>query len=194
MGAPLAAVALASAVGAVYVGLLATGRRVGPLKPMPALILAATAPTWTLSAAFACCALGDALLLDKQRWLLHGLGAFLVGHLAFGVGLAAGPPPVGLVLAVAAGVVVALIALRRGLRGRLAVAVPVYAVVLGVMVVAASTRGAVGLAGGLLFLVSDAWLGWTLFGGHGRPRRRIDDVAVMATYVAALVVLAIAAH
>lgn len=184
-------VTLAGAVA--YVGMVARDVR-GParwVKVVPAIALATLMPTPLTAAGMALCAAGDALLLDKDRFLLAGLGAFLVGHLAFvagfrEMGLSPVQPALVAALAVVAGGV--LFALRARLRGVMRVAVPTYAVVLVAMVASASSLGPVGLAGGLLFLVSDALLAGNLF---GRPLPG-GHVAVMITYYGALMLLAAA--
>lgn len=185
MGALLAA----GVAGLLYLGVVSRGLT-GPvrlLKVVPALALAAglARPHPALALAFACYALGDYFLLDKGRRFLPGLGAFLVGHLVFVVAVAAAPSPMLLLpgLAVAAGMCGAL---WRGLHGRLRVAVPVYALALVALLVAAEALGPLAVAGAAVFLVSDALLalqrfrGWKLGG----------DPAVMITYYAALGLLA----
>ncbi|MDP2306330.1 MAG: lysoplasmalogenase family protein, partial [Pseudomonadota bacterium] len=55
------------------------------VKMLPALLLAGVlAPVSPLAAiGMVFSAAGDAFLLDKSRFLLHGLAAFLVGHVLF---------------------------------------------------------------------------------------------------------------
>ena len=74
---------VAAAIALTSVGLVAAGIR-GPvraIKPLPAVLLAVVHPQ--LAAVLLCWAAGDAFLLDKDRFFLHGLGAFLFGHLAY---------------------------------------------------------------------------------------------------------------
>ena len=77
----------AAVAALAYLGLVAR-HIMGPLralKMLPALLLAAAvAPSSTYgAAALVASAAGDAFLLDKTRFLLHGLAAFLVGHALF---------------------------------------------------------------------------------------------------------------
>lgn len=181
---------LALASGAVYVGMVARGVKGWPraLKVVPALALAVGAPTPLLAAAFVLSAAGDALLLDKA-YFLGGLGAFLVAHVLFVVAFLGMAPPswpvLGLVGLAASGV---LVKLWPKLRGTLRVAVPVYIAALATMAAAAAGLGPLGLAGGLVFVVSDSVLAYRQFG----PGFKGADVAVMVTYYAALALLAVA--
>ncbi len=178
--------------GLAYLGVVASGAK-GPvraIKPAPALLLAGLlAPTHPLGAAgMLLSAAGDAFLLDKDRFLLHGLASFLVGHLLFVPAFLAAsgdtPSPIRIVVLLA--FALALVAYLRPRKSVLKLAVPVYAVVLCGMVAAASTLGPVGEAGGLLFLVSDAVLAVRLF----KRDFRGGDLVVMITYYAALLALA----
>lgn len=187
------AFAVAALAGLVYLGLVGADVRGWPraLKPVPALALAwATRDAGPLVAgAFVLSALGDALLLDKDRFLLAGLGAFLAAHLLFVAAFVGTTPPsalVGVGVLVAAGAVLRRVWPR--LRGKMRVAVPVYAATLAAMAAAAGGLGPWGLAGGLLFVVSDGMLAVRLFRGPYRG----GDVGVMATYYAALGALALA--
>lgn len=186
---------LAAVVGLVYVGLVAAGVR-GPvraIKVIPALALAVATGRLhpAIPAGFVLSALGDGLLLDKSRFLLAGLGAFLLAHLAFVAGFVAQAPPSLPMLGVAvAAAVTAVAALWRSLRGVMRVAVPVYALALAVMAAAAAGLGTLGLVGGVLFLVSD-----TLLAVHNFKRPLpAGDVLVMSTYYAAILLLAVAVH
>lgn len=142
-------------------------------------------------AGFVLCLAGDvALMLPRERFV-EGLGAFLLGHLAFVAGFwAGGFDALG---AGAALVVVAVVALvvagrpvlagaRRADR-RLGGPVAAYLLVIAAMAAAAGFHGdAWGIAGAVAFLVSDALLGWNKF---VRPVAWAP-VAVMVTYHAAL--------
>lgn len=117
--------------------------------------------------------IGDVFLMlpDRERWFVFGLGAFLIGHLAYIPGLLAlgvtGPAIlVGLVL-----VGVAMATLGRfivtGVRGTepaLALPVTVYMVVISLMVASAvgTLRGAA-IVGSVLFYCSDALIAWNGF-------------------------------
>ena len=180
----------AAVAAAGYLGAIAMGRK-GWYKVLPALSLAAlVAPSSPLaSAAFVACAAGDAFLLDKERYFLHGLGAFLVGHLLFVPALLmqrCGEPPVWLVVAIVAAALAVLAAVVPKLRGKLAVAVPIYALALAVMGIAAGAHGPVATGGALLFVVSDGLLAINRF---ARPLPRAE-LLILATYFSALLTLA----
>lgn len=179
--------AAAGVIALVYVGLVAGGVRGKPrvIKPFPALLLACVNPA--LAPVLVCWAAGDALLLDKDRFFLHGLGAFLVGHVAFIalVGSATGVslPALGLGLALA---ITVLGRIWGGLKPKLRAPVLVYALTLiGVLAVAAAA-GATG--GAVLFLISDTVLAWNRF---RKPLPR-GDLLVMVTYYAAVFWIALA--
>jgi uncharacterized membrane protein YhhN len=174
-----------------YVAMVAAGYR-GPLrviKVIPALALATQMPTPALVAAMVFSAAGDAFLLDKARFMLPGLGAFLVAHLCFTgaflsiSGRAPGQPMLVLVALASAAI---LLVLWPHLRGVLRFAVPVYAFALAAMVASASTLGPLGVAGGLVFIASDTALGLSTF---ARPFPR-SDLLVMGTYYTAMGLLA----
>lgn len=180
----------AAAVAAVgYLGAVAAGRKGWP-KVLPALLLAVAAwPAGPLAvAAFGFCALGDALLLDKDRFFLHGLGAFLVGHALFIPVFWArsqGEPPLVLGIGVGLFAVAVLAVVVPRLAGVLRVAVPVYAAALAGMVVAAGAVSPVAAAGAVTFAVSDGVLAVNRF---VRPVPRAETV-VMLTYYAAILLL-----
>lgn len=190
------AVPLALAAATTYLCLVAFDVR-GPVrlvKVVPALALA-----WAtrhghpaVPAAFVLSAAGDGFLLDKDRFFLAGLGAFLAAHLAFGAGFLAEATPgpaSAAVLGVGLGVAAPVLArVWPRLHGPKRVAVPVYAVTLVGMAAAAAALGPLGLAGGLLFLVSDALLAVHTF-VRPLPGR---DLSVLVTYYAALFLLAAA--
>lgn len=185
---PLWIAAFVAAIG--YFGVLLRGRT-HALKVLPALLLAVDA--WgqpAFVAAFALCALGDALLLDKARFFLFGLVAFLLGHVAFMVGFwpHTGPVPAW-AWPVFGGVAVGmLVALLPRVRGVLRVAVPVYASALVGLAVTGVATSPVAAVGASVFLVSDALLAWNRFRSPV-PRA---DLWVMSTYYAALLSLAAA--
>lgn len=183
--------AAAAAAGWLLFGVL-PGRRAWP-KVVPACLLAlGAAPASPLAAAgFAACALGDGLLLDKDRYFLHGLGSFLVAHLllvAVFAGRATAPPPLAVALGVVALVGGMLALLLPRVRGVLRVAIPAYALTIGAMILAASTASPSALAGAAIFAVSDSVLAFNRF---VRPFAAADLV-VMTTYYAAILTLAAA--
>lgn len=117
---------------------------------------------------------GDVFLMlpDDKRWFVFGLGSFLVGHLAYVVGLVL----LGLTgVALAAGVVFVVLAMavigrhivgavRAGDEPALAVPVSVYMGVISVMVACAfGTTLPLAIVGSLLFFSSDAAIGWSRF-------------------------------
>jgi uncharacterized membrane protein YhhN len=115
---------------------------------------------------------GDvALMLKQQDLFVVGLGAFLLAHAAYiGGFVAGGLEPLALLVGVfvagflvgAVGVVIVLSARRK--EPKLAVPVQAYIGVIGLMLVMAigSTRG-VAIVGALLFVASDAMIGWNRF-------------------------------
>jgi uncharacterized membrane protein YhhN len=186
--------AVAAAGAVAYTTSVAIGKKAGVLKVIPGLALA-----WGLRgqplafpAGMVLSAAGDAFLLDKDRFFLAGLGAFLVAHVAFVAGFASLAPvvPVSVPLAVGLGVVAtaALAVIWPGLHGVKRIAVPVYAATLATMAVFAATRGPIGVAAGLLFVVSDALLAIN----HFRARLPGGDVPVLVTYFGSLLLLATA--
>lgn len=183
---------IAAVVAVAYVALVASGRK-HPIKMAPALLLAAAVwPAGALTTtAFVACAAGDGFLLSKEKYFLHGLGAFLVGHLLFVADFAmraSGPPPLVLVAAmvVAAGAV--LWRIMPTLKGVLRVAVPVYALALGAMVATAGAVSTLAMVGAAIFVVSDSVLALNRF---ARPVPGAE-IVVMTTYYAAILTIAAA--
>jgi uncharacterized membrane protein YhhN len=172
-------------VALAYVAIVAGGvrGRVRGIKPLPALLLAAAYPDW--GPVFACWAVGDTLLLDKDRFFLHGLFAFLVGHLWF-IAVAGGTTGISWA-GLGAGVLTAALLvglLWPGLRPRLRVPVVLYALSLAGVLATAIPAGKA--AGAIVFLISDAVLAWNRF---RKPLPR-GDLVVMATYYAAIFLFA----
>lgn len=183
---PALPLAVAVAAAVVYLGLVAVGKRgrVRIIKVVPAVALAVVNPP--LAPVLLAWGLGDALLLDKDRFFLHGLGAFLIGHVLYigsfapnsGVSLPA--LGVGLMLA---GTMMAL--LWGALKPKLKLPVALYAIALaGVLGVAAPAGHALGA---ILFLVSDTILAWNRFRSP-LPR---GDLLVMVTYYGAVFAIAL---
>jgi uncharacterized membrane protein YhhN len=124
---------------------------------------------------------GDVLLMLPRDYLVAGLLAFLLGHLAYIAGFRLLPFDVltaaGAMILVVAGATVMLgryiAGLRRSGRSRLVAPVVLYAVVIsGTVISAAGSRNGVAFAGALLFYLSDALFAWYRFVGPlrwGRP-------------------------
>ena len=163
---------------------------------------------WTFTlVAVACSLAGDAALLfareggstgerGRSRAFLAGLAAFLLAHVAYIAAFTPSAPPalptIPAAVAVAIAAVVVYRRLLQGMRARgetaFAVPVAVYVVALGAMVTsAAATAGrpdwdgphaALAIAGAVLFMASDALIGWQRF----VRERGSGPVAVMVTY------------
>jgi uncharacterized membrane protein YhhN len=128
--------------------------------------------------------LGDIFLMLPGDLFVFGLSAFLVGHLAYTVGLNLHTDGDWL-FAIPVVIVAALLATRlvRGIKrtgeGALLGPVIAYVVVIGAMVISAVASGnALAAAGALLFMGSDALIGETRF---VHPHRGAG-VAIMVTY------------
>jgi uncharacterized membrane protein YhhN len=148
---------------------------------------------------FVLCLAGDVFLMISDDLFVFGLASFLVGHLAFVVGLLAngravhlGPGSVvALVLVAAIGIGVGPRIVRGARANQAALGGPVVAylgVITTMAVVAALKGNGWAIAGACAFVVSDALLGWNAF---VRPQRH-GSVAVMVTYHAALTGLLLA--
>lgn len=131
---------------------------------------------------------GDVFLMlpDRERWFVFGLGAFLLGHLAYIPGLwLLGVTPAALALGVAV-VAVSLVTLgRRILRGvrerepALATPVAAYVAVISAMVASAfGTASPVAIGGASLFYASDALIAWNGF----IEEKPWGKLAIMVTY------------
>jgi uncharacterized membrane protein YhhN len=128
---------------------------------------------------------GDVFLMLPRDYLMAGLIAFLLGHVAYIAGFRflpfAGLPAAAAVALVAAGAAIMLgryrAGLRRSGRSRLVPAVLLYAVVIsGTVVSAAGSRNPVAFAGALLFYLSDALFAWYRFVGPLRWGRPVNIV------------------
>lgn len=182
-GLALAALAATLVVALVDWYAVGTGRQrledVAKPLTMVALIVVAlaldpvddTARTWFV-VALALSMLGDIFLLRSETRFVPGLASFLLGHIAYVVGLRMlGSSTAGLIVAI----VVILMALptvaipvlravRRGSEPELLVPVIAYIVVISAMVLAAGGSGvAIALAGALSFYASDALIAWNRF-------------------------------
>lgn len=130
---------------------------------------------------------GDVFLMLDEKWFVAGLGSFLLGHIAYIVGLQLAPRSWGWTLVGLAAVAVAVATVgRRVVQGvaageQRAMVGPViaYLVVISAMVVSAFGTSALwAIAGASLFYASDATLAWNRF----LDQRRFGPLAVMVTY------------
>ena len=130
---------------------------------------------------------GDVLLMLRRDTLfVAGLGAFLLAHVAYVIGLLtsgvhAGGLVVGLVLAVAGFVLIGARLIRGVRRTDRALVTPVLAYMLVISLMLITAYGTVrfwALAGATFFYISDSLLGRQRF---LEPRER-GDTAVMVTY------------
>lgn len=158
--------------------------------------VSSTQRTWFVIG-LALCLAGDVFLMLPREQFLAGLGAFLLGHLAFIVGFVERGPNAWrygrLIAILAIGMLVMVVVapiLAAVRKDQPAMAVPVLAyvlVILAMVVFAAGSGGLTGLAGALSFAVSDSMLAWDRFMARAPWRR----VAVMVTYHLALIGLVV---
>lgn len=160
------------------------------------LIAAATltpfdpAQRWWFVAGLALCLAGDVFLMLPQDLFVPGLASFLLGHIAFIVGMIVRGVDIGPIVIVYA-VIMALLArpvITAVQRDHKDLLIPVcaYILVIGAMlVVALSGHSLVGAEGGLFFVASDRILAHNRF---IRPFRHAQ-LAIMTTYHAAFVLL-----
>lgn len=130
---------------------------------------------------------GDVFLMLDEKWFVAGLASFLLGHIAYIVGLQLAPRSWGWT---AVGLAVVLVAIavvgRKVVQGvaagghrEMVGPVIAYLVVISAMVVSAFGTGSPrAIAGASLFYVSDATLAWNRF----LEQRRFGPLAVMVTY------------
>lgn len=146
----------------------------------------ATVQAWFV-AALVLSLLGDVLLMIPRNLFVFGLGAFLLGHLAYVAGMwQAGVTMAGLAVGVAlVGAALPVLgvrivrAVRRSDEPELAAPVIVYIAVISLMVVSATGTGVIlASVGAVLFYASDATIAWTRFVQDFRWGR----VAIMVTY------------
>jgi uncharacterized membrane protein YhhN len=166
-------------------------------KPLTLVLLIAVAVTldpsvsstirWWMVAGLVLSLAGDVFLLSSERWFLAGLGSFLVGHLAYVVGLQLAPTSLGWTLIGLAVVIVAVFVGGRAMLQRVDLdeakgligPVIAYVVIISAMVVSAFGTAAVfAIVGSLLFYFSDATLAWNRFA----EKRRWGPLTVMVTY------------
>ena len=204
---PLLAVAVGAAAGLNWLAVARGWRRLEYVTK-PAVMLALLAwllahggpwpgPVVLFALGLVCSLAGDVALMLPRNLFLAGLGAFLLAHLAYIASFTSGglPPlvPAAVMAVPLAGVTLWLVTRisqalaahgAHGLRGPVAA----YAVVLGLMVLAALATlarpawdlGAATLvsAGAVLFMLSDAVLAWSRFVA---PVRR-GPMLIIVTY------------
>lgn len=142
--------------------------------------------TWFL-VALVLCLLGDVLLMLPQDLFVFGLASFLLGHVAYIVGMHvdgvdATRLGIGAVLVLGAMAVIGLRILRgvrSGPEPELTGPVVAYMTVISAMVASAIGTGHVaGVAGAMSFYASDALIAWNRF----LRETRHGHLAVMVTY------------
>lgn len=142
--------------------------------------------TWFV-VALAFCLAGDVFLMIPKDLFVFGLAAFLVGHIAYIVGMHVDGVEaqqffVGIVVVMVTLAVIGTIVLRgvrAGPDAKLAGPVVAYMFVISAMVASAIGVGAfAGMIGATLFYISDALIAWNRFVKETRYAR----VAIMVTY------------
>jgi uncharacterized membrane protein YhhN len=130
---------------------------------------------------------GDVFLMLPERWFVAGLASFLLGHVAYVVGLQMAPTSavwttVGLVVVLVSVAVVGrriVAGVAGGEHHSLVGPVAAYLVVISAMVVSAfGTAAPWAIVGACLFYASDATLAWNRF----LEPRRFGPLAVIVTY------------
>ncbi len=130
---------------------------------------------------------GDVFLMLHEKWFVAGLASFLLGHIAYIVGLQLAPRSWGWTLVGVAVVAAAIATVGRRIVTGVAASehqemvppVIAYLVVISAMVVSAfGTTAPWAIAGASLFYASDATLAWNRF----LDQRRFGPLAVMVTY------------
>ncbi len=186
---PLLVWTAAAVLAAIYTAGVARGRK-GPLKVVPASLLAVA--MWSIdplvAVAMAFCAVGDAFLLDKDRFFLHGLGAFLVAHLLLVPALfarAEAPPATWVLVTIGVAFAGVLAAVLPRVRGSIRMAIPLYALALAGMLAAASAVSALAFAAAAIFAVSDSLIAINRF---VRPFAGAE-LAISVTYKGAILLL-----
>ncbi len=132
-------------------------------------------------------AIGDAFLLDSERFFVPGLGAFLIGHIAYIVGFWSHRwSPLPLVLLLGAGG--AVLAAIRAQVGKLMIPVVAYLLTISFMAWKAWNWSPLAGAGATIFMLSDALIAIDKFAARVPAR----SLAINGTYwvAQALIVLA----
>jgi len=207
LDAALAILAVSCASAAIVADLRGRRDLYHVLKPLTTLLILAIAvvdrdpPTAAYRALFvgglAASLAGDVLLMLPDRYFAAGLGAFLVAHVLYVLGMRStgtplAPPITSLVFCAYA---VAFFVHLRPHAGRLWPAILVYALVITGMAWVAFSTAVSGVApgrwlafgGALLFVASDSLLAQNRF---VRPLRR-EPLLVLGTYYAAQLLLAL---
>lgn len=190
---------LALGLAAAFANWIAVGRGAKPLeyvaKPLTLVLFIAAAVALDPSdetvrlwfvIALVLCLVGDVLLMIPRNLFVFGLGAFLMGHLAYVVGLQlAGQTGlwfvIGLAVVLVGAVVIGVRVVRavRASEPSLVGPVTAYMAVISLMVACAfGTRNGFAIVGALLFYGSDALIAWNRF---VRPAPWAG-VAIMVTY------------
>jgi uncharacterized membrane protein YhhN len=150
-------------------------------------------------AALVLCLIGDVFLMLPSDAFVFGLGAFLLGHLAYVAGfiadgLVASRLGIGIVvvaLAIAALGIPILRAVRAGDEPAMAGPVLAYMGVISLMVACAiGAGGPLAIVGAVLFYTSDACIAWNRFvSPDGRGPTAHPRLAIITTYHVAQVAL-----
>ena len=171
---------------ATMVPLIAAAAVLDPVRPEE---------RWWFVAALVLSLVGDVFLMleDQERWFVPGLASFLLGHIAYIVGMLSAPTSgtalvVGAIVvalaAAAGGPIVVRAAARRDRR--LLLPVTAYVTVISVMVVSAvGSTVLLAVVGAALFYASDFSIGWSRF-VKDFPGARL---VIITTYHAAQVLL-----
>lgn len=143
---------------------------------------------WFFVAALVLSMIGDIFLMlpDREKYFVFGLGAFLLGHLAYVPGLVLLSFGATGFLAGLAFVILAMATVGRrvvtavkGAQPDLLVPVMVYMGVISLMVACAfATAKPIAIVGALLFYLSDSLIAWN---GFVKPFRNAS-LAIMVTY------------
>ena len=170
-------------------------------KPLVTLLVIALASVlrtsfpatrWWVLAGLVACLIGDVLLLPLIDNFVGGLGAFLIGHVLFGVAVLSRPHGhwVWAMLAVVPVVLIVgrfgppIVSGARTKAAALGIAVAAYLVVIASMALMVALTGSqIAMVGAALFVVSDTLLGFDLFSRSVSWAR----VGIMITYHLALV-------
>jgi uncharacterized membrane protein YhhN len=201
-------VLVAAAVGIAVVDWVSVGagnRRLEyvakPATMVPLIVAAAVLDPvrpeeqWWFVAALVLSLVGDVFLMleDQERWFVPGLASFLLGHVAYIVGMLSAPTSgtalvVGAVVVAVAAAVGGPIIVRGATRTdrRLLLPVAAYVTVISVMVVsAAGSTVVLAVIGAALFYASDFSIGMSRF-VKDFPGSRL---VIITTYHAAQVLL-----
>lgn len=144
-----------------------------------------------VSAALLFCLIGDVFLMLPRDAFLLGLASFAVAQILFTAGFASlDPTPLRLLIAIVVVVPGAAILARRFLlalkthgASSMAPAIVVYVVVIAAMVISSIAGGlAIGVAGAMLFLISDSLIAEQRF----VTPRRWQPLSIIVTYHLAL--------